>query len=187
MPRLNVSRFSISDLGLWVRVRLADASAAVRNDRTVAAAAAAVFVLVALAVSLVVASLLKSDRIDDVAEAPVVIAVQSSQPEARYYARVEGGVVTDLVVADEQQIFERPDLFPGRWIETFPDGSERGVYAAVGYLYDSVEDVFYPPQPFPSWTLSDGHVWLPPVPRPSEGRWLWDESSLSWVPRSPAG
>lgn len=38
--------------------------------------------------------------------------------------------------------------------------------------------------PFPSWTLrEDGLVYIPPVPRPQDGKpYRWDEPTLSWVP-----
>jgi hypothetical protein len=56
----------------------------------------------------------------------------------------------------------------------------RGTYAGIGYTYNPNEDIFVIPQPYPSWTR-EGSFWNPPIPRPSEGFWSWDESSLSWV------
>lgn len=38
-----------------------------------------------------------------------------------------------------------------------------------------------PPQPFPSWTLVDGH-WSPPTPFPADGLdYMWDEVGGAWV------
>lgn len=38
-----------------------------------------------------------------------------------------------------------------------------------------------PPQPFPSWTLTDGK-WTPPEPIPTDDKtYRWDESTLCWV------
>jgi hypothetical protein len=45
---------------------------------------------------------------------------------------------------------------------------------------DYIDEYFYPPQPYPSWTRDEGN-WQAPTPRPTEGFWSWDESSLSWV------
>jgi len=64
----------------------------------------------------------------------------------------------------------------------------RGNYAGRDYIYDSVNDVFYPPQPYSSWTISvdTNWLWTPPVPKPTDGKnYIWDESSLSWV--TPSG
>ena len=44
---------------------------------------------------------------------------------------------------------------------------------------DYVGGYFYPPQPFPSWTRSEGE-WLPPVPMPTEGLHVWDEDAQEW-------
>lgn len=65
-----------------------------------------------------------------------------------------------------------------------PDGKPpfRGNYAGIGYIYDPVNDVFYAPQPYPSWTLDTATwIWVPPVPRPEGLTWEWDETSQSWV------
>ena len=45
---------------------------------------------------------------------------------------------------------------------------------------DYVENYFYFPQPYPSWTRLEGK-WIPPIPYPSDGnKYIWDESNLSW-------
>jgi hypothetical protein len=45
---------------------------------------------------------------------------------------------------------------------------------------DYVGGVFYPPQPFPSWTRGEGE-WLPPVSMPDDGeRYVWNESAQEW-------
>jgi hypothetical protein len=61
----------------------------------------------------------------------------------------------------------------------------RGNYAGVGFTYDSSNDVFYAPQPYPSWTL-DTNIWswkapLPyPVAGDDEERYKWNEETTSW-------
>jgi hypothetical protein len=57
----------------------------------------------------------------------------------------------------------------------------RKNYAGIGYLYDAQADVFYAPQPYPSWTLDADWQWQPPVPYPGDGMWTWDEDTLTWV------
>ena len=60
----------------------------------------------------------------------------------------------------------------------------RKQYAGIGYTYDAVNDVFIAPQPFASWSLDQNFNWQPPTPMPTEGRWYWDEDSLSWLEQS---
>lgn len=70
---------------------------------------------------------------------------------------------------------------PGEWRQTSFNGTIRGRFAGIGWRYDADADVFIAPQPFPSWTLDANHDWQPPTPCPTEGRWYWDEETLSWV------
>jgi len=71
---------------------------------------------------------------------------------------------------------------PGVWIQTSYNGNRRKNYAGVGYKYDARLDAFIPPSPYPSWVIDeDSCSWVPPVARPDEGQWTWDEATLSWV------
>lgn len=61
-------------------------------------------------------------------------------------------------------------------------------YPGLGWSFSDAAEwaaqggAFIPPQPFASWSLNTATaLWEPPTPMPSEGRWLWDEPSLSWV------
>jgi hypothetical protein len=72
------------------------------------------------------------------------------------------------------------DNLGGTWIKTSYNSNIRGTFAAIGYTYNPDEDIFVTPQPYPSWSRS-GSFWNPPTPMPTEGRWSWDEVSLSWV------
>ena len=69
----------------------------------------------------------------------------------------------------------------GEWRQTSYHGNFRKQYCGPGYRYDADADVFIAPQPYPSWALDANHDWQPPTPMPVEGRWYWDEPSLSWV------
>jgi hypothetical protein len=72
------------------------------------------------------------------------------------------------------------DNLGGTWIKTSYNSKIRGTYAGIGYTYNPNEDIFVTPQPYPSWSRS-GSFWNPPTPMPTEGRWSWNETSLSWV------
>ena len=63
-------------------------------------------------------------------------------------------------------------------------GNIRKQYAGIGYTYDAFNDIFIAPQPFASWSLDENFDWQPPTPMPTEGRWYWDEDSLSWLEQS---
>jgi len=112
-----------------------------------------------------------------------------------HYAKVENGIVTEVIVADAYFV----TTLPGQYIQTSyntrggvhyssdtnqPDGGMpvRGNYAGIGYIYDSKNDVFYPPQPFPSWTISAPNwTWTPPVAMPVDGKmYAWDEDKKQW-------
>tara|TARA_R100001129_G_C5146330_1_gene197517 strand:+ start:158 stop:556 length:399 start_codon:yes stop_codon:yes gene_type:complete len=59
----------------------------------------------------------------------------------------------------------------------------RGNYASLGGIYDPDNDVFYLPQPYPSWTISvdTGWVWKAPVDMPNDGKeYVWNEENTSW-------
>lgn len=65
----------------------------------------------------------------------------------------------------------------------------RKNFPGIGYTWDSNKDMFYAPQPFPSWTLDEiSGEWKPPTPKssmpPSENGYHWDEATTSWVENS---
>ena len=69
----------------------------------------------------------------------------------------------------------------GVWIQTSFNNNFRKQFAGIGFTYDSINDVFIRPQPYPSWSLNDNFDWQPPTPMPIEGKWYWDEDSLTWL------
>jgi hypothetical protein len=114
-----------------------------------------------------------------------------------YFAKIEDGVVTNVIAADQDFIDNHMD---GEWVQTSyntrggkhyaPDSNEedsgtplRKNYAGIGYVYDSVRDAFYSPQPYPSWTLNDTTcLWEAPVAYPDDDkRYSWDEDTTAWV------
>ena len=61
-----------------------------------------------------------------------------------------------------------------------PEPYEVEVTDAAWIGGDYFGGLFYPPQPFPSWTRGDGE-WLPPVPMPDDGkRYVWNEDAQEW-------
>jgi hypothetical protein len=116
-----------------------------------------------------------------------------------HFAKVFDGKVTQVIVAEADFFETFVDTNPGTWLQTSyntrggihydqngnPDGGValRGNYAGIGYTYDSENDVFYPPQPYPSWTISAPNwTWTSPVPYPTDGKkYHWDETTKTWV------
>jgi hypothetical protein len=73
------------------------------------------------------------------------------------------------------------DNLGGTWIKTSYNNNIRKRFAAIGYTYDPINDVFIDQQPYPSWTLDNNFDWQPPTPYPNEGLWYWDEEIGNWV------
>ena len=115
-----------------------------------------------------------------------------------HFAKVESGIVTQVIVAEQDFIDTLPDK--DKWIQTSYNtrggkhydpntGLEdsgtplRKNYAGVGYKYDQLGDAFYSESPYPSWSLNTtSYSWEPPVAKPNDGKnYKWDESSKSWV------
>jgi len=73
------------------------------------------------------------------------------------------------------------DNLGGVWIQTSYNNNIRGTYAGIGYEYNSAEDIFITPQPYPSWVRS-GSFWEAPTPMPEDGaRYSWDEEEGNWI------
>jgi hypothetical protein len=108
---------------------------------------------------------------------------------AHYAFLDNNNVVTEVITGiDETELIE--GLNTETWYGNFRgqtckrtsyNNRIRKQYAGIGYSYDPVADVFITPQPFASWSLDENFDWQAPTPRPTEGFWYWDESSLSWV------
>ena len=106
-----------------------------------------------------------------------------------HFAKVENGVVTQIIVA-EQGVIDS-GLFGTGWVQTsyntyggqHPEGRPlRKNYAGIGFIYDLNRDAFYTPQPFPSWNLDENTcIWNAPTPYPNDGnRYQWNEPTLTW-------
>ena len=117
-----------------------------------------------------------------------------------HFAKVVDGKVINVIVAEIEFFNTFVDTSPGEWVQTSyntkggvhfdgktgePDNGVplRGNYAGIGYIYDAINDVFYSPQPYASWTLNKTTwLWEAPVPRPTDGNsYKWNEESKTWV------
>ena len=69
------------------------------------------------------------------------------------------------------------------WVQTSYNGNIRKNYAGVGFTYDVTRNAFIPPQPYPSWLMSEETcLWSAPTPMPTnDKKYSWDELTLSWI------
>lgn len=109
-----------------------------------------------------------------------------------HFAKVKNGIVTKVLVADQDFIDNYIDHEPGKWVQTSYNTrggqhSEGGTplrknFAAEGFIYDEVRDAFYEPQPYPSWTLNETTcLWECPVEHPADNTvYDWNEETQTW-------
>ena len=109
-----------------------------------------------------------------------------------HFAKVVDGIVTQVIVAELEFIQNRfVDTSPGEWIQTsyntisgvHVNGGTplRKNFAGPGFIYDRQRDAFYPPSPYPSWTLSETTCqWEPPIAQPESGFYNWNEETQTW-------
>ena len=116
-----------------------------------------------------------------------------------HFAKIENNQVVQVLVVEPDFIATGALGDPASWRQTSyntrgnvhydADGVAdsgtplRGNYAGVGYTYDPVNDVFYAPQPYPSWQLDTATwTWQAPTPMPTTGGpYRWDEATTTWV------
>jgi len=113
-----------------------------------------------------------------------------------HFAKVVDGVVTQVIVAEQEFFQTFVDSSTGEWIQTSYNtyGNQhklggtplRGNYAGIGFTYDRTKDVFIAPKPFASWVLNeDTYLWDAPVAMPTDDKiYVWDEATTNWVERT---
>lgn len=108
-----------------------------------------------------------------------------------HFAKILDGKVVQVIVAEKEFFDTFVDSSAGTWLQTsyntlgnqHPEGRPlRGNYAGIGYNYDATNDVFYAPQPYPSWILNNTTwLWEAPVAMPTDGKqYKWNESITNW-------
>ena len=113
-----------------------------------------------------------------------------------HFAKVENGIVTQVIVAEADFISTGALGDPAGWVQTSyntrggvhydangqPDEQEalHKNYAGIGYTFDGVG--FAAPQPYESWALNqESYLWEPPIAYPTEsGPYEWNENTQSW-------
>ena len=109
-----------------------------------------------------------------------------------HFAKVNNGIVEQVIVAEPEFFQTFVDSSPGQWIQTsynthggqHPEGRPlRKNFAGIGYTYDAQRDAFIPPKPFASWVLNeDTCLWNAPVAMPTDGKmYQWNEDTQAWV------
>jgi hypothetical protein len=113
-----------------------------------------------------------------------------------HYAKVNNGIVEQVIVAEAEFFNNFVDSSPGEWIQTSYNtraGTHtlggtplRKNYAGIGHIYDAHRDAFYVLQPYPSWTLiEDTCQWSAPVEKPDDGKsYEWNEEITNWTERT---
>jgi hypothetical protein len=110
-----------------------------------------------------------------------------------HFAKVENGIVTQVIVAEQDFIDTGLVGSPNDWVQTsyntyagqHPQGRPlRKNYAGIGFTYDTQRDAFIPPKPYASWVLNESTChWGAPTAMPvvDGKRFTWDEPTTSWV------
>lgn len=108
------------------------------------------------------------------------------------YARLNADNIVEQVIVimnsdeptEEAGVAFCQNLFGGGiYKKTSYNNNIRKNFAGIGYSYDVIRDAFIAPKPYPSWLLDETTCrWAPPTPMPTtEGIWMWDEITTSWV------
>ena len=114
-----------------------------------------------------------------------------------HFAKVENGIVTQVIVVEQEVIDTGLFGDPSLWIQTSYN-TRGGVhinggtplrknYAGIGYTYDATRDAFIPPKFFQSWVLNEDTCnWQPPIAKPEDGKdYDGHEEVANWVEVAP--
>ena len=114
-----------------------------------------------------------------------------------HFAKVVDGLVTQVIVAEQEFFDTFVDSSPGQWIQTsynthggvHANGGTplRKNYAGIGFTYDAGRDAFIPPRPFSKWVLNEQTcLWDAPTQMPNgDNQYLWDDAVGNWVEVPP--
>lgn len=109
-----------------------------------------------------------------------------------HFARVQDGIVTEVIVIEQDMIDTGLWGPPEEWIQTSYN-TQAGVhsqgrfplrknYAGIGFTYNKDLDAFIPPKIFDSWVLDETTgFWKAPIECPEDGnKYLWNEEEQQW-------
>ena len=109
-----------------------------------------------------------------------------------HFAKVENGVVTQVLVIEQDMIdtgrWGDPSLFVQTSYNTHGGVHRKGGtplrknYAGIGHKYDAVRYAFIPPKPSASWVLNEQTCqYAAPTPMPDDGKkYQWNEKPKTW-------
>ena len=110
-----------------------------------------------------------------------------------HFAKVENGIVTQVIVAEQDFIDTGAVGSPDLWVQTSYNtyGNTHALggtplrknYAGIGYTYDAIRDAFIAPKPYSKWVLNEETcLWESPIPYPNDGkRYNWSDSDNNWI------
>jgi hypothetical protein len=92
-----------------------------------------------------------------------------------HFVRVLNNKVTDVIVADQEFVDRITEMEAAHWVQSSSAGR--------GWNYDPQAQVFYPAQPYSSWTLDKSSwTWVSPKDKPDDGKdYVWYPSIENWA------
>ena len=109
-----------------------------------------------------------------------------------HFAKVNKGLVVQVIRAEESFFETFVDDSPGEWIQCsyntlagvhlLGGTPMRKNFPGIGSSYDAVKDAFIPSKPFASWILvEDTCQWTAPTACPDDGKkYEWNETNQTW-------
>lgn len=105
-----------------------------------------------------------------------------------HFAKIEDGVVTQVLVVDNSEELRGQEYLnsiglEGTWVQTSYNANFGKKFAAIGDTYIESSGNFKSRQPFASWKWSaNDWLWNAPKSYPTEGKaYTWNEEITDWV------
>ena len=99
-----------------------------------------------------------------------------------HFAKINSSnIVTEVIVAEKDFINSGLVGDEFLWVQTSYNNNFRKQFAEIGGTYDKTKDKFISPKPFASYALDAADDWQPPVAKPSDGHYKWNEDTTAWV------
>lgn len=105
-----------------------------------------------------------------------------------HFAKIEDGIVTQVVVVDNSQELRGQEYLnslglEGTWVQTSYNANFGKKFAGIGDTYVASTGNFKPAQPYPSWKWSNNDwAWICPKARPTDDKfYIWNEELTDWV------